>query len=36
MYDWIASKEGEEINYELVFYREVPYSVRNYGEEIEE
>lgn len=33
---WLASKEGEEINYELVFYREVPYSVRNYGEEIEE
>ena len=32
---WLASKEGEEINYELAFYREVPYSVRNYGDEIE-
>jgi transcriptional regulator with XRE-family HTH domain len=31
---WLASKEGEEINYELAFYREVPYSVRNYGNEI--
>lgn len=33
---WLASKDGEEINYELVFYREAPFSVRNYGEEIEE
>ena len=33
---WIASKEGEEINYELAFYREAPFSVRNYGDEIEE
>ena len=33
---WMASKEGEEINYELAFYREAPYSVRNYGDEIEE
>ncbi len=33
---WLASKEGEEINYELAFYREAPYSVRNYGNEIEE
>ena len=33
---WLASKEGEEINYELAFYRDAPYSVRNYGEEIEE
>ena len=33
---WIATKDGEEMNYELVFYREVPFSVRNYGEEIEE
>lgn len=32
---WLASKEGEEINYELAFYREAPYSVRNYGEEFE-
>ncbi len=32
---WLASKEGEEINYELAFYREAPYSVRNYGAEIE-
>jgi uncharacterized phage-associated protein len=33
---WIASKEGEIINYELAFYREAPFSVRNYGEEAEE
>jgi transcriptional regulator with XRE-family HTH domain len=33
---WLASKEGEEINYELAFYREAPYSVRNYSNEIEE
>jgi len=33
---WLASNEGEEINYELVFYRDAPYSVRNYGDEIEE
>lgn len=32
---WMASKEGEEINYELVFYREAPFSVRNYEEENE-
>lgn len=32
---WQASKEGEEINYELVFYRDAPYSVRNYGDGIE-
>ncbi len=33
---WLASKEGDVINYELAFYREAPFSVRNYGEEIEE
>ena len=33
---WLASKEGEEIDYELAFYREAPFSVRNYGNEIEE
>jgi transcriptional regulator with XRE-family HTH domain len=33
---WLASKEGEEINYELAFYREAPFSVRNYGDETEE
>ena len=32
---WLASKEGEEINYELTFYRDAPFSVRNYGDEIE-
>jgi uncharacterized phage-associated protein len=32
---WLASKEGEDINYELTFYREAPFSVRNYGDEIE-
>ena len=33
---WLASKEGEEINYELAFYRDAPFSVRNYGDEFEE
>ncbi len=33
---WLASKDGEEINYELAFYREAPFSVRNYGEEMED
>ena len=33
---WIASKEGEFIDYELAFYREPPFSVRNYDNEIEE
>ncbi len=33
---WLATKEGEVIDYELAFYREAPFSVRNYGEEIEE
>ncbi len=33
---WLVSKEGEYIDYELVFYREAPFSVRNYGNEIEE
>jgi transcriptional regulator with XRE-family HTH domain len=32
---WLASREGEEIDYELAFYRETPFSVRNYGDEIE-
>lgn len=32
---WQASREGEEINYELVFYRDAPFSVRNYEDEIE-
>ena len=30
---WLASKDGKDINYELAFYREAPYSVRNYQEE---
>jgi transcriptional regulator with XRE-family HTH domain len=30
---WKASKEGEEINYELVFYRRLPYSIRVYEED---
>jgi transcriptional regulator with XRE-family HTH domain len=33
---WLATKEGEEIHYELAFYRETPFSVRNYGDEMEE
>lgn len=32
---WMASKDGEAINYELAFYRDTPYSVRNYGDEME-
>lgn len=32
---WLATKEGEEIDYELAFYREPPFSVRNYGNEME-
>ncbi len=30
---WLASKDGELINYELVFYREAPFSARCYDEE---
>ncbi len=30
---WLATKEGDEIDYELVFYREAPFSVRYYCEE---
>lgn len=33
---WLASKEGEEIGYELALYREAPFSVRNYGDETED
>lgn len=29
---WLASKDGEAIDYELAFYREAPYSVRNYDD----
>jgi transcriptional regulator with XRE-family HTH domain len=29
---WLATKDGEIIDYELVFYREQPYSVRTYDE----
>ena len=32
---WLATKEGEEINYELAFYRDAPFSVRNYSDEME-
>lgn len=32
---WLASKDGEEISYELVFYREAPFTVRNYGDEMQ-
>lgn len=30
---WLASQDGEVIDYELAFYREAPFSVRNYEEE---
>ena len=29
---WLASKDGEVIDYELAFYREAPYSVRVYND----
>ncbi len=32
---WEVTEEGSDISYELAFYREQPYSVRNYGDEIE-
>lgn len=32
---WMASKDGEDIDYELAFYREPPFSVRNYSEDAE-
>ena len=31
---WEVTGEGKVINYELAFYREAPYSVRNYDDEI--
>jgi uncharacterized phage-associated protein len=31
---WLASKEGEDIDYELAFYREAPFSVRNYSDDV--
>jgi len=33
---WEVTDEGKYINYELAFYREAPFSVRNYGNEEEE
>ena len=33
---WLASREGEDIDYELAFYREAPFTVRIYGEDIEQ
>lgn len=30
---WLATEDGEVIDYELAFYREKPYSVRNYDNE---
>jgi len=32
---WLATEEGKDINYELAFYRELPYSVRVYDDENE-
>lgn len=32
---WRATKDGEIIDYELAFYREAPFSVRTYTEDIE-
>ena len=33
---WKASEEGEDIDYELAFYRETPFSVRTYTDEPEQ
>ncbi len=33
---WKASKERQEIDYELAFYREAPYSVRTYNDECDD
>ncbi|HOI00801.1 MAG TPA: DUF4065 domain-containing protein [Bacteroidales bacterium] len=33
---WIVTDEGRYINYELAFYREAPFSVRNYENEAEQ
>ncbi len=33
---WEVTDEGKDISYELAFYREAPFSVRNYGNEEEE
>ena len=30
---WLTTEDGEIIDYESVFYRTPPYSVRNYNEE---
>ena len=32
---WLASKDGEVIDYELAFYREPPFSARTYESEVE-
>jgi len=31
---WLTTEDGEPIEYESVFYRTLPYSVRDYGEDI--
>jgi uncharacterized phage-associated protein len=31
---WITTEDGKTIEYESVFYRTSPYSVRDYGEDI--
>jgi hypothetical protein len=33
---WKATNDGEVIDYELVFYREPPYSVRTYNDDLEQ
>ena len=33
---WLATEEGQEIDYRLALYREAPFSVRNYGIEDED
>ena len=33
---WEVTDEGKDISYELAFYREKPYSIRNYSDEMEE
>ena len=31
---WLTTEDGETIEYEAVFYRTPPYSVKEYGEDI--
>jgi len=32
---WMVTEDGKRIDYETVFYRTKPYSVRQYGEDVQ-